>query len=70
MKILGIIILVLGLAITIITGLSFVTKEKVVDIGDMEIRRDKKHSLTWSPIAGVVVMVIGGGLIIWGFKKQ
>lgn len=69
MKSLGIAILVIGLIITIITGFNYVTKEKVVDIGELEISRDKSHSVAWSPIAGVVVMLIGGGILIFGVKK-
>lgn len=69
MKNLGIVILVIGLIITIITGFNYVTKEKVVDIGALEISRDKNHSVAWSPIAGVVVMIIGGGILLFGVKK-
>jgi len=62
--------LVVGLTITLITGFSFVTREKVVDIGEVQISRSKKHNLAWSPTAGVVIMIIGGGILLWGVKKQ
>lgn len=70
MKKAGIIIMLGGLAITLITGLRFVTKEKVVDIGDLEVNREKNHSITWSPIIGILVMAIGGGALLLGFKKK
>ena len=69
MKNLGIVILVIGLIITLITGFNYVTKEKVVDVGDMEITMNKNHSVVWSPIAGVVVMLIGGGILLYGLKR-
>jgi len=69
MKNLGIVILVIGLIITLITGFNYVTKEKVMDVGDMEITMNKKHSVAWSPIAGIVVMLIGGGILLFGVKK-
>jgi uncharacterized membrane protein len=69
MKNLGIVILVIGLIITLITGFNYVTKEKVVDVGDVEITMNKKHSVAWSPIAGIVVMLIGGGILLFGVKK-
>jgi len=69
MKKIGIIVLAIGLVITIITGFKFVTREKVVDIGELQISRDKNHSVAWSPIVGIVTMVVGGGLIIFGLKK-
>jgi hypothetical protein len=69
MKKAGIIIIGIGLLITIFTGVSFFTKEKVVDIGDLEISRDKRHSLVWSPFVGVAVMAAGGLLFLFGTKK-
>ncbi len=70
MKKIGLIILGVGILITLVTGFSFMTREKVMDIGDLEITRNKKHSYAWTPVAGIVVMAIGGGLMIWGAKKQ
>lgn len=69
MKKIGIIILAIGLIITLITGFKFVTREKVVDIGELQISRNKNHSVAWSPIVGIVTMVVGGGLIVFGLKK-
>ncbi len=69
MKKAGIIILIIGLVVTIVTGLTFVTREKVVDIGKLEINAEKKHSLSWSPVVGVVMMTIGAGVYLTGTKK-
>ena len=70
MKKIGIIIIAIGLVITVVTGFNFVTREKVVDIGDLKISRNKNHSIAWSPLVGVAVMVLGGGLFIIGLKKK
>jgi len=70
MKKVGIIVMVLGLAITLITGFSFVTREKVVDLGDLQVSKNKNHSIAWSPIAGIVVMAVGGGIFLFGLKKR
>ncbi len=70
MKKAGIIILVIGLVITLITGFNFVTKEKVLEVGELQITRDKQHSLAWSPVVGVVVMVIGGAVLLFGVHKR
>ena len=70
MKKAGIIILVIGLVITLITGFNFVTKEKVLEVGELQITRDKQHSLAWSPVVGVVVMVIGGAVLLFGTHKR
>ncbi len=70
MKTTGIVILVIGILITIFTGFQFVTREKVVDIGEIQISRDKEHSLAWSPFIGVAVMALGGGILLFGAKKK
>jgi len=69
MKNIGMGLLAIGIIITIFTSVSFFTKEKVVDIGSLEITRDKKHNMAWSPFLGIAVMVIGGGLLVYGAKK-
>lgn len=70
MKKAGIIILIIGLLITIFTGIKFVTKERVVEIGGIEITRDRNHSLAWTPLIGIAVMAIGGGMYLFGSKKS
>lgn len=64
MKNVGIIIFVLGFALTVFTAFSFFTKEKVVDLGNVEITRKKEHRLTISPLIGIAVMGLGG-IILW-----
>lgn len=68
MKILGILILVIGIAMTLFTAVNFTTREKVVDMGPVEIMHDKPQHLDWSPYAGVLLIVVGG-LILWKSPK-
>ncbi len=70
MKKIGIIILIVGLGITLITGFKFITREKVADIGNIKISRDKTHAVKWSPILGIALMSIGGGVFLFGLKKR
>lgn len=70
MKQAGLIILVVGILLTIFAGFNFVTKKKVVDIGKLEITKDENHLMDWSPLAGIVVIVIGGAVYLYGAKKQ
>ena len=69
MKKAGIIILILGILLTIFTTVTFFTREKVVDIGDLEIMGNKRHHLSWSPLIGVAVMAVGGVLMVVPIKK-
>jgi hypothetical protein len=70
MKTAGIVILILGLLMTLYTGFTYVTKEKVVDVGDIKITRDDEHTVNWQPYVGIGVMVIGGVVLVLGRKKS
>lgn len=69
MKKIGLILLVLGVLLSVYSGFNFITKEKVVDIGDIQITADKNHTVVWSPILGIALIVIGGGVLLFGSKK-
>jgi uncharacterized membrane protein (DUF373 family) len=69
MKTSGIIILLIGVLLTIFTTFQFFTKEKVVDLGIIEVTREKPHTLNWSPFVGIAVIVLGGVLLIKASKK-
>jgi hypothetical protein len=70
MKTAGVIILIVGLLMTLYTGFTYVTKEKVVDLGELQITKDNQHSVNWQPYVGIGVMAIGGALLVIGRKKR
>jgi len=70
MKKVSIVIFLVGLVLTIFTTVTYFTKEKVVDLGKIEISRDKPHSFNWSPIVGVAIMGIGGILFWQTYNEQ
>ena len=69
-KKIGIIIMVIGLVMTLYTGFNYVTREKVLDIGGIEISADKNHSVSWDSFLGVGIMVIGGVVFLAGKKNK
>jgi len=69
MKQIGIVIMILGLGLTLFTAITFFTREKVVDLGIVEITRNQPHYLNWSPFVGMAVMVIGGFMIYLAKKR-
>lgn len=69
MKKIAIVIIIIGLGLTIFTAITFFTKDKIVDIGKLEITTDEPHRLNWSPLVGVAVMVVGG-IVFWKATKK
>lgn len=61
--------MLIGLGLTIFTTITFFTREKVVDLGVVEITKNQPHNLNWSPFVGIAVLVIGAFLIILSRKK-
>ena len=66
---LGIILIIIGAAMLIWTGISFTKKEKVIDAGPLQVSVDKKHTIGWPPYLGTILLVGGIILVITG-KKQ
>jgi hypothetical protein len=64
MKLLGGILVALGLIAVLYGGISWTRKDKVVDAGPIEITADKKESIPISPIAGGVMLVAGVVLLL------
>ena len=69
MKTAGIIILIAGLLMTVYTGFTYVTKEKVLDVAGLELTRDDHHTISWQPYVGLAAMVIGGVVLVLSRKK-
>lgn len=69
MKTAGIVILIIGLLLTIFTTFSYFTREKVVDLGKVEITANKKNRVAWSPLVGLGVMAVGGVVLLVASKK-
>ena len=70
LKTAGLVVLGIGLIMTLYTGFHYVTKEKIIDLGSVEVTTDKEHGTHWNPVIGIVVMVIGGVMLAVGSKKS
>ena len=57
MKTTGIVLLIIGFALIIFTSGKFFTTEKVVDLGKVEITREKEHNITGSPVKDIIFNV-------------
>ena len=67
-KSLGIVLAIIGIIMIVYTGFNYVTTEKVVDLGPIQINAEKNHPVQWSPIVGAVMLV--GGVILLVIDKK
>lgn len=70
MKKTGLIVVVIGLLMTALAGFDLMTKEKIIDIGRVEITAQKKRLFDWSPLLGLSVMAVGAGIYFFAGKSR
>lgn len=60
----GLILCVVGVIGLVWGGVTYTTREKVVDLGPIEITSEKKRTLPLPPIIGVVALIGGIGILL------
>ena len=69
MKTLAIILIVVGALAITYQGFSYVTREKVVDIGPLEVTADKQKTVFLPPVLGAVVLITGVALLLTSSRR-
>jgi len=70
MRIVGIVLIVIGLISLALGGISYTTKEKVVDIGPIEATAERHRSIPMPPLLGGLALAGGVVLLIAGSRKR
>ena len=70
MRAIGILLIIAGIAGFLISDVSFSTTEKVMDVGPLEVEREKERSLPITPIASGVLIVVGGVVTVMGVRRN
>ena len=68
-KTLGIVLIVLGLFGLVWGGITYTTRETVVDIGPIHATRDQTHNIPLPPIAGAAALIGGVVLLVASSKR-
>jgi hypothetical protein len=67
-KILGVLLVVFGLAALAYQGFSYTTSEKVVDLGPLEVEKEETKTIPLPPIVGGLALA-GGVVLLIASKK-
>lgn len=70
MKAIGVVLIIVGIVALAYGGFSWTSKEKVVDIGPVEVTQNKTRSLPLPPIAGGICLVAGVIMVVAGSRKS
>lgn len=68
--IVGILLIILGIAGFAMGGVSFTHEKKDVDLGPLQVSHKQKDTLPISPILSTVALVGGIGLVIAGSRGK
>jgi hypothetical protein len=66
----GIILIAVGIAAFAYQGISYTTREQVVDLGPVHMSADKTRTIPLPPIVGALALVGGVVLLVAGSKKS
>ncbi|MBV8113229.1 MAG: DUF3185 domain-containing protein [Silvibacterium sp.] len=69
MKILGVILILVGVVALIYGGVTWTTHKKAVDLGSIQIEKAEQHTIPLPRLLGVVVIIGGGTLFYFGAKE-
>jgi uncharacterized membrane protein YidH (DUF202 family) len=69
MKLIGILLIVFGIVALAIGGISYIDRDKVLDIGPLEATTETRKTIPLSPIAGIASIVAGVALVSVGARR-
>ena len=69
MGIVGLILIAIGIIALAYGGFTYTKREKVVDVGPIEVSADKQKSVPFPPILGGLCLAGGIVLVLVGSKK-
>ena len=69
-SVIGIILIAIGIIALAYQGITYTTREKVVDIGPIQMTADKTKTIPLPPIVGGIALVGGIILLVAGGKKS
>jgi uncharacterized membrane protein HdeD (DUF308 family) len=67
--IVGVLLIVLGVIALGYEGITYTTREKVLDIGPLQASVDKKKTIPLSPALGAAALLGGIALVVTGTRR-
>ena len=69
MRVLGILLIVIGIVALAYQGVTYTTHKKVLDIGPIQATREERHTVPLPPVLGALALIGGVVLIASGRRS-
>lgn len=69
MKIVGVLLIILGVAALVYGGFSYSNQKNEANVGPVHINKTEHHTVPVPPILGIVAIIGGGALFYFGAKQ-
>jgi hypothetical protein len=66
----GVALIILGVLALAYQGITYTTREKIIDLGPLKASVDKEKSIPLPPIVGALAIAGGVALVIVGARKS
>lgn len=60
----SIILIIVGILAISYQGISYVSHDKIIDMGPLQVSADQRHTIPIAPVLGVVALVAGIVMIV------
>jgi uncharacterized membrane protein len=70
LAIVGVLLIILGIAGLVVPRFSYTTEEKVLEVGPIVATAEKEHSINVPDIAGVVAVIAGAALVFASRRRR
>lgn len=70
LSLVGILLIVAGVAALVVGRVSYTTKEKVLDIGPIEATAEKTETIRIPDVAGIIAALAGVVLVVAGTRRR
>ena len=70
MKLVGILLIVLGVVALALGGISYTKRETAVDLGPLQVETERHKTIPLSPIVGIAAVAGGIALVVVGSKTR
>jgi uncharacterized membrane protein len=65
----GIVLIVIGVVVLVYQGITYTTREKVLEVGPVEVRKDTQKTIPLPPVIGGVALAGGIILVLVGARR-